>query len=672
MAARAMKVPVAMTWAAVALLAGCSERTAPKPAAEQATAQQPARAEGPAVRAGTLRDLSVIARGQPIDADEAAEAAERIAEGAGTIEAFVDAQLADAGFGKRIAGALIFGGPVSVKKLHPVPTHSTIRSMKVDGVRVHFLRKPCKPAEAVDVDPWWDPGEPIKVCPEAYRPDSRGDAEGRTCGSTMLAPYASETCGCGPRLMYCTRDAKLNGRVRSSLLREVRQTLADVAAGDGPIDALFTRNDTIRNRDVEFVYRRARVAAGEDPALLDLEGFDEKPRAAPRHEQVPGQHAGILTSPALIYGSDALRGVMRNYYMYLWCAEPARSKVTTASVMKLGKVDLRVGDGWKQLAAMPICTDCHAKLDYGMQFFRGFPSSVDGIDFRPKDALTGDGPLYGDHIEDRRGEAPLNPQGFARLVLAQDEFGQCLTRRVVDHVFSGEGTAEDFDAVEAVFTRTRNLKQMMRAALLRFAARPPSAPVRSPLVAPPPAAADAPEIAVGAPLRGFLDNHCAECHDAEDAHPFDAPALPRETVAEMLELVAFGAMPATPRGLDEAERRRFVDLTVPLLWGEEADRAAARAFFADAYRAYPVHRFDAAMKLVSAAAGGDKRPGLSVLERAVQQSQARYSPGFAVATGITALSACKGEGLSGDALAECVRKATAPGTVLVGGAPTAP
>lgn len=655
-------VMVAAFGAAV-MSAGC-KADAPAPKAETA-AESAAQASASAVSARTLADLAVIIRGKPLDAEDVDAAADEIASGGMTVEAFVDAQLAEKGFARRVASSLIFGGPIGVKGRHPVPGHSVLRARMVDGKKVYYLRKACAPKEAVAVHPWWDPSDPVRVCPDAYQPESRGDAEGRTCGASMLDPRESTACGCGPRLMYCTQDYKQYGRVKSALKRELSDTVVAVVDGGGPIDRLFTDNETVRDKYAEFVYRRARVAAGEPASVLDLDGFGEKPARAPRHEQVPGHHAGLLTAPALIYGSDALRGVMRNYYTYLWCSEPARSKVSTEAVMKLGKVDLRVGDGWRELAAMDVCTDCHARLDYGMQFFKGFPSSVNGVDFRPSEALSGNGPLYGNDIRDARGEGPLTPQGFAKLVLGQPEFGACLSRRVVDHVFNGMGTADDFDAVEVAFTRTRDLKQMVRVAALRFAARPPrpGQPAAKVVGAAAPAGAS---VAISEPVRAFLDNHCAECHDEGDRYPFHEAALPRSTVEEMLDLVAFGVMPATPRGLDDAERRRFVELMVPLLWADEAGRVAARAFHDDAYRAHPVPRFGSALRIVAERAGADKRLRLSALEHAIRQSEARYSPGFAAASGLAALAACKEAGESGEALVACVARASDPAALIVG------
>ncbi|MCA9541551.1 MAG: hypothetical protein KC620_21785, partial [Myxococcales bacterium] len=480
----------------------------------------------------------------------------------------------------------------------------------------------------------------------------------------------SDVCGCGPRLMYCTENSKQYTRVRRAVQREVDDTIAYVVNQDMPLDELFSMNGTVRNRDAEFVYRRARVAAGEDESVLDLKDFGKKAKLTPRTEQVPGQQAGILTAPSLIYSSDALRGVMRNYYTYLWCAEPARSRVTTEAVLGLDVVDLRVGDGWKQLAAMPICTDCHARLDYGMQFFHGYPSSVNGIDFRPSDSLKGPGKFYGDNIDDFRGEQELNPSGFAKMALAQSEFAECMSRRVLDHVFGGSVDGKDFDAVLATFEKTRKLKPTMRTALQHFARRVLAGealpkPVAA-AAAPPAAGEPSDKVTISDALRRDLDNHCMECHDEGDAFDFNGMAFDRERVETMAELVAFEVMPKTPRGLDDAVRRRMTEELVDLLWTKPETRAQAMAFYCDGMRAYPAHRFFSAMGAVKALAGGEKGVSVSVVESSVRQSLQRYSPGFATATALNGLASCKAAGKTGEALVECIRRSTDPAAVIAG------
>ena len=238
-----------------------------------------------------------------------------------------------------------------------------------------------------------------------------------------------------------------------------------------PIEQLFTMNESVNNEATEYLYRCARVVSGEDPkTLFPIRDYD-KPKLRPRHDQVPGQNAGVLSAPMMMYASDALRGVMRNYYEYLWCTGTARSNGETEAVLALQKGDLRVGDGWKELASMNICTDCHARLDYGMQFFWGYPSSTMGTDFNVGSVRAGKGPLYGNNIKDERGQADQNPRGLAELATAQPEFGACMTRKIVDDVYNGTENYDDFKAIRETFSATHRVKPTLKAAMSRYAQR---------------------------------------------------------------------------------------------------------------------------------------------------------------------------------------------------------
>jgi hypothetical protein len=97
---------------------------------------------------------------------------------------------------------------------------------------------------------------------------------------------------------------------------------------------------------------------------------------------------------------------MRNAFSDLWCLSPSSVDVTAEQVLGLGVTDLRAGDGWKRLAVMPVCTDCHARLDHGMQFFTGYPSSFVGVMYEGRAAPAGAGALgslYGHGASDLRG-----------------------------------------------------------------------------------------------------------------------------------------------------------------------------------------------------------------------------------------------------------------------------
>jgi hypothetical protein len=604
---------------------------------------------------------------------DAAKAAKDLQDGAVTVEAYVDGLLKrpiDGGFAKD----LLLGGSQGIKDLHPIPRSMVLKSASIGGDTVFFLRKACDAKEVVAVDAWW--GGKAKVCPDAYRPDVKGDDVGRTCGASFLNPSLSEVCGCGPALMWCTKDAAHWEKVKSDVQREVTDTVSWVVNNDQPIEKIFTMNETVRGENAEAVYRRSRALAGEPvEKVFDRSDFPKEgtKTPVPRHNQVPGQHAGILTAPSMIYGSDALRGVMRNYFDYLWCATNSASRVTTEAVLGLDVVDLRVGDGWKQLASMNICTDCHARLDYGMQFFHGWPSSTMGVDFRPKDALNGAGRFYAANIKDLRGEAELNAEGFAKLATSQPEFGDCISRRVTDHVFNGSARPDDVAAVIKTYASDHTLKAMLRTAMIRYAesvlhgrpAEPAVAPSVAEVVA---ASTDPTKVTLSSSLRRRIDNNCMECHDKGDDFDFNGAALPRELVEHMLEQVAFGVMPKTAEGLSGPEREALINDLAGVLFVDEAERKTALAWFTSAFRPHPVHRFRSFLDTVAQRAGASRSSlALRGVETAVDQANMVFSPTMAVAAGVAALKECRARHKDPRDVEVCVNAASAPEAVVVGG-----
>lgn len=564
-------------------------------------------------------------------------------------------------FGGRLAKDIIVTPTTPLKDRHPLPNSYVLK--KHDGV--YFLREPC--ADAVSVVPWWDDAAKlVRICPADYKPEVNGDAEGRTCGASVLDPRDSSVCGCGRMLIHCLESRKQFERFQDQLVQEVTDTVAHVVERDLPLESLFTMNETVATEASEYLYRRARVVAGEPPETLFPIPAKERTGLRARHEQTPGQHAGILTTPFMMYASDALRGVMRNFYDYLWCAGVSRSNVNTDAILALKKVDLRVGDGWKDLAAMNVCTDCHARLDYGMQFFWGYPSSTMGIDFRPTQVRTGRGPLYGANIRDDRGEADLTPQGFARLALEQPEFGACMTRKVVDHVFSGTERAEDVDSVSAAFQKTHRFKAMLRVALERYAARElngepalPAAPAVARNVD-----ADG-RIRLPPLLQQRFKDHCKECHGKSDPVPLVGDTLTEAELANVLDQVAFGSMPKTVQGLPDRDRRQFIVEVATLLFPDSRDRDGAIAYHASMLKAAPTHRFFTAMGAVADMGDGGEKVRPSATETAVSQSLLDFSPGLALSQAAVAIATCK-KSANPDARRACVERATAPGVVVVG------
>jgi hypothetical protein len=326
---------------------------------------------------------------------------------------------------------------------------------------------------------------------------------------------------------------------------------------------------------------------------------------------------------------------------------------------------------------MDVCTNCHARLDYGMQFFRGYPSSVDGIDFRPDNALSGTGPLYGQHIGDPRGVDELSPRGFARLLVSQPEFGECMARKVTDHVFGIQATPDDHDAVLLAFQDEHTFKAMMRTALQRLVSsrQQEALPLRD--AAPPPQAepssaelAEASEplppgqVELPPELARAINNHCAHCHDGIDQLDLSTPSLDRHRLIQMADHVAFGLMPPRPNNFDDQDRTRFLEQVVHAIWSEPEARTEALAFFQTGQRAHAVHGFQGASTVVAAEAGADQPMALRNLQQIVGPAERVYSPGMAAELGIIGLRACQDQWLQGDALEACVRQATAPSMVI--------
>ncbi len=628
-----------------------------------------------------VQDLSMLAVARPLEPEEAERHARAIDDGLVSLDAYVDILLEDPEIG-RVARTVIMGGGELVKANHPIPRHSQLSYFLDGDTRIYYLNNKCLPSLAVDILPWWNRKQTIKVCADSVRAEVKDDGQGRTCGASTLAPGLDSPCGCGPRLMFCTKDEDHHDTLQRSVTREITDTIAYVVNEDLPLEQLFLMNATVRDRDAERIYRRSRVLAGEPELLLQADGFSEAPALHPREEQVPGQHAGILTTPGLLYGSDALRGVLRNYYEYLWCVEASSSGVTTQKVLGLDVVNLREGDGWQQLAAMEVCTDCHARLDYGMQFFQGYPSSTRGIDFRAWEVKEGSGPLYVAHIGDPRGSDALTPQGFARLALTQPEFGECMAQKVSDHVLGAKATADDQDAVLLTFEDTHSYRSMLRTALLRFAEHSrvdadsapqmvASAAVRD--TGPPVELREDGAIVLRPSTRAALDNHCNHCHDGIDQLDLTGAEMPRSLVNLVLEQVAFGAMPKGPSELDPSARFALVDDLITHLWSDPAARAEARTFFVDGQRAYPAHAYYTALDAVATQAGAEKAMKVRALSSAVPEADQHLSPELFAASALVALDACKQQDLVGDALEACIHRATAPSVLVLGAAgPDAP
>jgi cytochrome c553 len=659
-----------------AAFGGCRREDHPAQTAPVASTsvEAPAPPLGPEERAlGLVDDLSRLAIADTLPPAARHARALALVKDPASLDALVDSLLADKRFASNVAVSLTMREHFAASNL---PISMTLSSKTLGSLAgfakyagkdrspsqpVYFLREPCAAQEVESVSPWWAPSTEVLVCREAHRPDVSGDGRYR-CGSRMLDPRQSSVCGCGPNLVQCARDPEHLRAIRSSVQRELADTVAYTVDHDEPLSRIFSRQDTIRDATAEMLDRRSQIINGEKVSLADLATWSTGTTPRPRHESFPGHHAGILTTPFMLFRVDAPRAMVRVFYELMWCQAAASANVSTETILAMKALDLRQGEGWKELASMPVCTSCHARLDYGVQFFSGFPSPIHGLDFIPARHVKGTGPLYAADIDDPIGVAELTPRGFAERALAQDSFGQCMVKNVGEHVFGGTLGSDDRTALGDAYRTKGTMRSMMREALLRYGRRrlgPESAVVAVAFAAP----AQGGELALSSGLRAAIDEHCVDCHDDKSSPvKLSTDKLPKAVLSSMLSQIAFYGMPKG-KPLAEPTRAAMITELVALLWPKPEERAEPLRFHLEGMRALRVHRPFAALQGAQTQVGDTRDLPLSAIEESLPAPLNQWTPGYAAIVGTTALTICKASHKTPEELARCVDELTAPATL---------
>lgn len=620
-----------------------------------------------------LESMNVLV-GRPLSRSALSSWKHRIEAEDATLEDFIDAIAASPALGRQIAPDLIFGAYLNVRNYYALPSALVLKRRTVAAGRVvHYLRRPCSADQAEEVRPWWSLDAPILVCPDSHRPEVwtvAADQHGYrsempiSCDSQVGSPEkeSAPVCGCGPALIRCLRDESQYEALHAAMVEEVRATAAHVVDRDLPLERLFTGSETARTAGAELLYRRRLIGATrQGDVAAALAGLDDWPAEgawAPRPETTPGQHAGLLTSPQLLTWLPDRRQRQRGIYEMMWCAGRNSFGATTEKVFEINDRSANLGfvhDTWKTLAHTELCTDCHARLDYGFQFWMGYPDGRAATHFVPAARRQGRGPLYGDDIDDPRGRADLDPRAFAELAAAQPEFPACMTSHVVSYVLGPDATAEDTSAVRAAFDERHAFRDAMRAALSRYAAawqRPRQQPAAA--VAGDPVASGDP-VPIPTDLRARLEEHCTDCHLGPSyvpgaspwgvAYDLGAAALPRDLLVRAADHVAHRKMPKDPSALSRGDREALVEALLAALWPGEDARAAARRYHLGS-QPLPAHHIDNALRLIADSAGASADVSWGAIERAIYADQASVTPGFVATTSLEALLACRRAGRS--------------------------
>jgi hypothetical protein len=670
------------------VLAACegAAPSAPPPAASSTT---PGPGSAATVQPDTAQLLGAMGAlaGKIAEPQDLAAWAQKIDSGHASLDSYIDEILGTERFADEIIPALIFATFANVRNYYALPSAFVLKHpTEPDGPL--YLRAPCTAEQAITVHPWWDLDAEVKVCPDSYRPDkwtlapsehSYRTAMTLSCDSQVGSPEleTNSLCGCGPNLIRCLRDEDQYEEINRSFMAEIKRTTAYVVEHDLPMSTLFTSNATFRDRNVELYYRRQKIEALETKdvgeQLADLTAWPEGGQWAPREEIRPGQHAGVLTAPQILHWLPDRRQRQRGYYEVMWCNLRNSFGATTHKVLELNATgnNFFVHDSWKRLAHTEMCMNCHARLDYGSQFFLGFPDSRAGTHFNPALQATGNGPLYGRDIRDRRGEAPLTPLGFAQLATEQPDFQSCMANHFVNYVLGDRATGDDIHAIEAAVSGTRTFKASMKVALERYAARwrddaraSPPAPV-APVTGAQPASPG--KVAVGPVLRSQLDQHCVDCHDEApytdnpdgDNLPYDLKGneLPRPLVVRMTDHVAFGMMPKN-QPLDPRMREDVVETLIDTLWTDPAARTEAEHYYLGRAHGLPAQQIDNALYAIDHSARANPNITWGALERGIWSDQSTITPSFLAISGLEALSACaQATRVRGVQLVDCLRDA---------------
>ena len=488
----------------------------------------------------------------------------------------------------------------------------------------------CGLADAVEVTPWWDVSTKVLVCPQSYKPEVLTEVldvpgVGREEFGCPNSVASTGACGCGPYLMWCAPE-ELADEVLPSYRAELNATITTLIKRGARLPELFLTDGSFRSRLAERWYARARVLRGDSPDLVFAElarwPVDGKwaPRDLPRE-----QLAGILTTPQLLWEEDVPRTRLLMLQKALWCVESRSVNVDAHRILALGRKDFRWSSAEEyELAHTPVCDSCHARLDYGIPFFRAYRDET----FRAP-SETKPGKVYFSDIKDLRAEVPgdATPLAYATQAVVQKEFGQCLTSKVVEQVFGDEALSADYRAVLAAYEADQSYRSMLTIALERRFAQLTS----------PPGATTAPLA-----LDALLEQKCRACHDEDSDLVLSSATLDPALAIKAAKAVSEGRMPRSYPPLGWPEREAVIDGLLSKV-PSPIERAALVVNLTRRTHNINIPRTLTIAQGIRARAGatGGPAPEAVMPYDALSLSLSELSPEVALSLAIGALEACK-------------------------------
>ncbi len=320
----------------------------------------------------------------------------------------------------------------------------------------------------IEVSPYWAPDTTIRVC--AWDAQTTViSPSGTDCRTS--AGFADVRCGCGENLRLCRYGGY--SAITQALAQDVDLRVAAVIRNDEPYTELFTSNRTFFSGPmVHYLKHQTGVPAGVrvSPAPYQVDRLPELEFAADYSNWVeinmPGDHSGILTSPAYLLRFQTNRARANRFYEAFLCQpfSPPPGGLPPTDPDKAPDPDLQKRDG---------CKYCHALLEpaaahWGRWTERGagyldparFPSFRDDCEqcaangqlcsrecrlyYTTRTFTAAEDPYVGqlNAFQFLREEHMLNvemgPKFLVTNAVVDDRFPQCTARRAMEGMFGRE------------------------------------------------------------------------------------------------------------------------------------------------------------------------------------------------------------------------------------------
>jgi hypothetical protein len=333
---------------------------------------------------------------------------------------------------------------------------------------VYHLGDACEPAEMVEVAPWWDLKHPVWVCRDSYRPEVAYDARHGFYCESASPPDNLRTCGCGPYLFHCAKDADQKKKIRAAHAEQLTRTFQWVIQRRQPFSTVLTAPFSVRSSYAELLYARYRYyqtgAFQMDPAV-------DGPAAPRPHD--PAFAAGVLGIPAYTYLDPSPRHTLFVLLEDFLCHELRSTNVEAVHMFEVSHAGNGRIQDHSELALKTGCRNCHATLEHGLKAL--WPLGGRQYAYRPlpervRPATTR---FYLRDHTDLRGEGPATLSWLGATLAAQPEFRACMVKKVEQLIYGGHAPpAEVHRRLAESFGRTQDMWSLFEEAFVARAVEP--------------------------------------------------------------------------------------------------------------------------------------------------------------------------------------------------------